>query len=153
VSAIVGTSFNDNDGRTLLTLAYPKTSSTEYFWQRYDLVGNRLEQRHYSTTGGITTLWATNQWVFDGLNRATSETGRDGATTTHSFDALGDELSRLLPNGMTWSATYNNDGSINSEQDSNGSTVSRSTTYAYYQSNEAWPGLFKTVTDGRGVTR
>ncbi len=105
-SAISSVVFTDNDGHTALTLRYPNSGLTEYTWQAYDIAGNRAQLWECSVTNGLVTPWAINVWTYDGLNRVSTETVRDGATTTNSYNAAGNLTSQLMPGGLTWTATY-----------------------------------------------
>ena len=46
----------------------------EFALQIYDLAGNLSGLRECSSSNGTVTVWATNLWMFDGLNRLASET-------------------------------------------------------------------------------
>ena len=107
-----------------------------------------------SGAGAGVTVWATNGWTYDGLNRVATETTKDGATTSFGYDSLDDVTSRAMPNGLTWSATYLNDGRISTEKTSgSGGLIERTNSYQYYSTGNQWAGLQQTVTDGRGVGR
>jgi hypothetical protein len=54
---------------------------------------------------------------------------------------------------LAWSATYNNDGRIVTEQETGGGLTSRSMTCQYYPAGSPFAGLLQTATDGRGTTR
>jgi RHS repeat-associated protein len=82
-----------------------------------------------------------------------TETTKDGALTTYSYDALGDVTNRAMPGGLTWKAAYLSDGRIFSEQETGGSLTSRSMSYTYYSSGTSSAGRLQTVTDGRGTVR
>src|SRR5205823_6560947 len=97
----------------------------EYVWQKYDRAGNRMAQHQLSSNGSGVTVWATNGWTFDGLNRVVTETTKDGATTSFAYDALNDVTSRAMPNGLTWSATYFNDGRISTEKTAGSGLIER----------------------------
>ncbi len=152
-NSIVTTTYTDNDGHPLLKIGYPTNGVTEFTWWQYDLAGNCLAQQQCSSNSSGITTWATNGWTYDGLNRVQTETSKDGATTTYGRDALGDVINRAMPGGLTWSATYLNDGRIASEQESGGSLTTRSMTYSYYAAGNPFAGLLKTVVDGRSTTR
>lgn len=152
-SAIPTTTYTDSYGNEVLSIGYPATGVAEYTLSDYDVAGNLTWQGRYSNTNGTVALWTSGSYSYDGLNRVQSETVRDGATTTFLRDALGNVTSRSMPGGMTWSATYANDGRILTEQDSGGGQTARSTIYSYYGSGHSWAGLLHTVTDGRSVTR
>jgi YD repeat-containing protein len=47
-TAVVTTTYTDNDGHTILTLHYPSTSISDYTWSDYDLSGNLVNQERDS---------------------------------------------------------------------------------------------------------
>jgi len=53
----------------------------EFTLQKYDLVGNLVEMKECSSSNGVVTVWATNLWTFDGLNRTATEPFKDGGKT------------------------------------------------------------------------
>ncbi len=65
------------------------------------------------------TIWQTNGWTYDGLNREVTER-RDGVFTIYNRDALGNVTNRAMPNGLVWSASYQPDGRIATEQETGG---------------------------------
>ncbi len=85
-SAIVNTTWTDNDGHNVLSIAYPASNTTEFTLNQYDLAGNLISQQHDSSASGTVTTWTTASYSFDGLNRATSRVDRDSALTTYAFD-------------------------------------------------------------------
>jgi RHS repeat-associated protein len=151
--AVVTTTYTDTEGNPVLSVGYPTNGTIEYTWQQYDILGRRIASQRISNTGGAITTWSTNGWTYDALNRVQTETSKDGATTTYGYDALGDVASRAMPGGLTWSATYFNDGRIATEQETGASLSDRSMTYSYYGSGSPFVGKLDTVTDGRGTTR
>ena len=152
-NAVASTVFTDNDGHTVLAIGYPTNGIKEYVWRKFDQAGNRVSQQQASINGSQVTVWATNGWTYDGLNRVLTETNRDGAFKVYARDALGDVLSRSMPGGLTWSATYYNDGRIATEQETGGSLTARSTTYSYYAAGSPFAGRLQTVTDGRSTSK
>jgi len=152
-NAIITTTYTDTAGRPLLSIGYPTNGITEFSWWQYDPAGNCIAQQQCSSNASGITVWATNGWTYDGLNRVATETTKDGATTTYSRDALGDVTNRAMPRGLTWSASYLNDGRIASEQESGGGVTVRSMSYNYYGTNSSFVGRLQTVTDGRSTTR
>jgi RHS repeat-associated protein len=107
--------------------------------------------RVLSSSGGVITTWATNGWMYDGLNRVAAETSKDGATTTYGYDALGDVTNQAMPGGLTWSASYLSDGRIATEQEHGGSLTTRTNSYTYYGAGSPFAGLLMTRVDGRGT--
>ena len=89
-SAIVNTTWTDNDGHTVLSIAYPSANNTEFTLNQFDLAGNLVSQQHDSSASGTVTTWTTASYSFDGLNRMTSKIDRDNALTTYAYDSMGD---------------------------------------------------------------
>jgi len=158
-NAIVTTTFTDNDGRPVLTQHFPVVGQTspsspmEFTLQKYDVVGNLVEMKECSSSNGAVTIWATNLWTYDGLNRQSAETIKDGATTAFGYNALGNPTNRAVPDGLNWSASFNSAGQILSEQLTGGGLTSRAFTYSYYSAGNAAVGRLQTMTDGRGVAK
>jgi RHS repeat-associated protein len=150
-NAIVTTTYTDTGGNPVLTIGYPTNGVIEYAFEQYDAAGNPVLQEQLSSSGGTITTWATNAWTYDGLNRVATETTKDGAVTTYSYDALGDVTNRAMPGGLTWSASYLSDGRMASEQDHGGSLTVRTNAYTYYPSTSPNAGLLATRLDGRGT--
>lgn len=153
-AAIVSTTYTDNDGNTVLLLAYPSANVVEFGWQEFDAAGNRVASQRSSRTNSQLTVWTTNGWTYDGLNRVKTATVRDGATTTFSYDNAGNLTNRVMPGGLNWRATYNSASQPLKEFDiGTGNLASRTNTYSYYASNSIYAGLLQTLVDGRLVTR
>ena len=151
-TAISHTTWTDNDGRTVLSIASPSSGVNEFTLNRFDLAGNLVSEQHNSSTSGIVTNWTTTSLVYDGLNRVVSKTDRDNAVTTYAFDQMGDLTNRTMPGSLQWQATYNNAGRLLQERNYNGSAGTRTNTYVYFAGGSPFAGLLKTKTDGRGVT-
>jgi RHS repeat-associated protein len=147
-SAIINTVYTDNDGHNVLTIAYPAGGYLDYTWRDFDLSGNLDYEEHDSSPGGA---WTFASYTHDGLNRTISKTDRDYALTTYAFDGLGDLTNRTIPGGLQWQASYTNSGQILQEQISGGGQSTRTDTYTYYPSGNAFAGLLDTKTDGRGL--
>ncbi len=150
-NAISATTYTDTYGQPVLNIRYPQPGQIQYTWQQYDRAGNRTLSAEFSSD--VLDTWSFAAWTYDGLNRVATETSRDWATTTFSRDAMGNVTNRLMPGGLQWSASFDNAGRMVGERDSASGQTSRNAAYAYYQSGDPWPGLLKTVTDGRGVAR
>ena len=152
-TAVVGTSYSDNDGHAVLSILYPSAGVREFTLSQYDLVGNPTSASHASAANGVQTTWQTANSAYDGLNRMTSKTDRDNALTQFAYDAAGDLTNRTMPGGvLAWRATYNNTGQILQEYNlGSGNAGARTNTYAYYSSSSPFLGLLQTRTDGRGV--
>ncbi|EEF59768.1 YD repeat protein [Pedosphaera parvula Ellin514] len=146
----------DNEGRTITTSHYPHYPTTdlvEFTTQDYDAAGNLTQSKQCTRSNSVVTVWSTNAWTYDALNRVSTETTRDGAVTSYGYDALGNLTNRAMPGNLGWSATYNNSSQILTENDSSGAQSTRHLTYSYYPIGNAFAGLPQTVTDDRGVTR
>lgn len=153
-AAIISTTYTDNDGNTVLSLGYPSANVVEFGWQEFDAAGNRVASQRSSRTNSQLTVWTTNGWTYDGLNRVKTATVRDGATTTFSYDNAGNLTNRVMPGGLNWRATYNSASQPLKEFDiGTGNLASRTNTYSYYASNSIYAGLLQTLVDGRLVTR
>lgn len=151
-AAIASTTYTDHDGNAVLSLRYPSANVVEFDWQSFDAVGNRVASQQASRTNSQVTVWSTNGWTYDGLNRVRTATVRDGATTTFSYNSAGNLTNRAMPGGLTNRATFNTAGQKLTEYDiGTGSLASRTNTYSYYASNLPYAGLLQTRTDGRGV--
>src|SRR5208283_1980192 len=151
-SAIVNTTWTDNDGHTVLSIAYPSANTTEFTLNQFDLAGNLVSAQHDSSASGAVTTWTTASQTFDGLNRPTSKSDRDNALTTYAFDPMNDLTNRTMPFGLQWQATYNNAGQMLQEQNVGGGIATRTNTYSYFYSGNPLAGLLQTKTDGRGVS-
>lgn len=151
-TAIVSRTYTDNDGHTLLSIAYPSTSSTEFTLNQYDLAGNLVSAQHDSSASGTMTTWTTASYVYDGLNRLIGKYDRDNALTTYAYDPLNDLTNRTMPGGLQWQVTYNTAGQMLQEQNFGGGNTTRTTTYSYYSSGNPFAGLLQTKADGRSVT-
>lgn len=150
--AIVSTAYTDNEGNPVLAVAYPSAHVTEIAWQSFDVAGNRVAAQQISRTNSQATVWATNGWTYDGLNRVHTATARDGATTTFDYDPAGNVTNRAVPGGIVWRASYNGAGQPLQEYDSGGGLNAHTNLYTYYPSNSPYAGLLQTNIDGRRVT-
>ena len=155
-TAIPTVYLTDTMGNNVLTLRYPNYPSlnnTEFSLQVYDANGNRLQQNQCSWTTNVVTVWSTNSWTYDGLNRITTEISRDGATTSYYRDALGDVTNRIVPGGVQCEAAYNAAGQLIQEWNlGSGNAGMRTNSYTYYAAGTMFGGLAHTRTDGLGVT-
>jgi RHS repeat-associated protein len=151
-SAIVNTAYTDNDGHTVLSIAYPSANTNEFTLNQFDLAGNLISEQHDSSASGTVTTWATASFAYNGLNRLISRTDRDSALTTYSYDSMGDLTNRTMPGNLQWQATYNNAGQMSQEQNYGGGSPTRTTTYTYYSSGNVFAGLLNIKTDGRGTS-
>ena len=151
-SAISHTTWTDNDGHTVLSIAYPSGRVNEFTLNQYDLAGNLVSAQHDSSASGTITTWTTTSLVYDGLNRQTSKSDRDNALTTYAYNPLNDLTNRTMPGGLQWQATFNNAGQLLQERNYASGTGTRTNTYVYFAGGSPFAGLLKTKTDGRGVT-
>jgi RHS repeat-associated protein len=151
-SAIVNTTWTDNDGHTVLSIAYPSANNTEFTLNQFDLAGNLVSAQHNSSASGAVTTWTTASQTFDGLNRPTSKSDRDNAVTTYAYNPLNDLTNRTMPGGLQWQGTYNNAGQMLQEQNFGGGIGTRTNAYTYFASGSPFAGLLQTKTDGRGTS-
>ena len=150
-SAISHTTYTDNDGHTVLSVAYPLANALDFTRQTYDLAGNTLSSEHDVSYNGTLYGYTLSSYSFDGLNRVTQKVDRDNAVTTYGYDSLNDLTNRTMPGGLQWQAAFNNAGQVTHEQNYGGGYVTRATTYTYYPSGSPSAGLLDTKTDGRGL--
>ena len=150
-SAVASTTFTDNDGHTVLSVAYPATGVSDYTLSRFDLSGNLTYQEHDSSSNGLATTWTTAACTYDGLNRPTTKTDRDSALTRYFYDPAGDQVGRTMPGGLQWSANYNSAGQMLGDwlTGTDGS-VTRSNSYTYYPAGSPTAGLIQTRVNGVG---
>ncbi|MGH7978637.1 MAG: RHS repeat-associated core domain-containing protein, partial [Limisphaerales bacterium] len=151
-NAIVKTTWIDTDGQTVLSIAYPSATTTEFTENEYDLAGNLVLSQHDSSSGGSVTTWASSSSTFDGLNRVNSTTDRNGAVTYFAYDPLNDLTNRTMPGNLVWQASYNDAGQMSQEQVVGGGNITRTTSYFYYPSASPFAGLLSEKIDGRGTT-
>ncbi|HEV2319936.1 MAG TPA: DUF6531 domain-containing protein [Verrucomicrobiae bacterium] len=151
-TAIVKTAWINTDGQTVLSIANPSSNLAEFTENEYDLAGNLVLTEHDSSSSGSVTTWTAASSTFDGLNRVTSTTDRDGAVTYFAYDPLNDLTNRTMPGNLQWQASYNSAGQMLREQVLGGSSATRITTYSYYPSETPLAGLLDSKTDGRGTT-
>ncbi len=151
-SAVVSTAFTDNDGHTVLNLAYPSANASEYALSRFDLSGNLAYQEHDSSSNGISTTWTVAACTYDGLNRLTTKTDRDSALTRYFYDPASDLTNRTMPGGLQWCAAYNTAGQMLGDWliGIDGS-ITRSNSYAYYSIGSQTAGLLQTRVNGVGL--
>jgi len=150
-AAIRHTTWTDNDGHTLLAVAYPAANTTEFTLNQYDLAGNLVSIQHDSAANGALTNWTTATITYDGLNRMVQKADRDNAVTTYAYDPLNDLTNRLMPGNLQWQGTYNNAGRLLSERNVGGASSTRTNTYIYFAGGSPFAGLLWTKADGRGV--
>jgi YD repeat-containing protein len=150
-SAIVNTTYTDTEGHDVLSIAYPG-GYLDYTWREFDPSGNLEYQQHNSSSGGTINGWTFAAYTHDGLNRVTSKEDRDYAFTYYAYDSLGDLTNRTMPGGLQWQASYNNAGQMSQERNFEGGSATRTNTYSYFSSGNAFAGLLQTKTDGRGTS-
>lgn len=155
-AAIPALTFTDNDGQPVLSLRYPNypsLSPVEFDWRAHDVAGNPVASRECSWDAGQLTIWATNGWTFDGLNRVRTSTTRDGATAIRSYDLAGNVTNLALPGGgLEWRALYDNATRMTASWNAGGGSSAHSNSYTYYAGGHRWAGLPQTRIDGRSVS-
>src|SRR5207247_10214730 len=111
--------------------------------------GNITSASRATATNVSKTTWQTANYAYDGLNRMTSKTDRDNASTQLAYDAAGDLTNRTMPGGvLAWRATYNNAGQILQDYNlGSGNAGARTNTYPSYSSRRPFVGLIHTRTD------
>jgi len=150
--AISHTTWTDNDGHTVLAVAYPSANTNEFTLNGYDLAGNLISSQHDSSTGGTVATWTTTSTGYDGLNRPITRYDRDNALTTTAYNPMSEATNRTVPGGLQWQASYNCAGQLTNEQNFANGNVTRATTYNYFPSGTPFTGLLQSKTDGRSVT-
>ncbi len=151
-SAILSTTYTDNDGRNLLSVAYPSANVREFTLWTYDLAGLPQYEDRYVATNSAANWLTFKNYIYDGLNRLIATADRDFAITYYDYNSLGNLTNRLMPGGLQWQARYNNAGLMLEEKNvGSGSAATRTNTYAYYAAGSPFVGLLQTSTDGRGV--
>ncbi len=150
-TAISQTTWTDNDGHTVLSVAYPVANSLDFTLQTYDLAGNIQSSEHDVSYYGSLYGFTTSSYSHDGLNRLTQKVDRDNAVTTYAYDSLSDLTSRTMPGGLQWLATYNNAGQMLQDWNAGGGSGTRTNTYTYFTTGSPFAGLLQTKTDGRGL--
>ena len=151
-STIANTTWTDNDGHTVLSIAYPSANTTDFTLNQFDLAWNLVLQQHNSSANGVVTTWTTTSFSFDGLNRPIQKIDRDNAITTYAYDSQGDLTNRTMPGDLQWNAIYSNVGQILQDRLVGTTGVgTRTNTYTYYSSGNPFAGLLQTKTDNRGL--
>ena len=148
--ALATTRYTDNENRSVLEVAVPDQGAPDYLWRSYDPAGNRLEEWELSRATDQLTVWATNSWTYDALNRVQTETVRDGARTRFDYDAAGNLTRRLLPSGLAWTATYRPDGQVLREAMVRDGRSSRVIEYDYYPPGHPQAGLLRSRSEPAG---
>ena len=150
--AISGTTWTDNDGNTVLSIANPAPGVSEFTLNQFDLSGNLVSTRHNSSANGAITTWTTTALAYDGLNRLTQKVDRDGATNVYAYDSMDNLITQTMPGGaLQWIGSYVNSGLIVQEYNSSGGAGTRTNVYSYFGAGSPFAGLLQTKTDGRGV--
>ena len=151
-STIASTAYTDNDGHTVLSVAYPASGILEFTRNDFDLSGNLDYTEHDASFSGSTYIYTQTTFTHDGLNRTTSKVDRDNATTTYALDAMGNVVNRSMPGSLQWRATFNNAGQMLQDWNQAGGSGTRTNAYTYFAGGSPFAGLLQTKTDGRGVT-
>ena len=152
-AAITSTMFTDNDGRTLLSIAYPSSSVREFSRSKYDFSGNLIYEERDSSTNGSVTTWSSASYTYDGLNRMVTKSDRDSAVTSSYYDVTGNVTNRIMPGGnLKWQATYNSAGQMLSDWNlGTGNAGTRTNNYSYFGASSPFAGLLLGRTNGLGV--
>ncbi len=138
-AAFTRTTYTDPADRPLLEIdGLGKTTR-----HAYDLGGNRL-----ATTD---TLDRTTTWTYNALNQPLTQTLPDGNLTTFTHDAAGNLTLRAMAAGLSSETVYDNAGRVTSSRLYNGTTVSRSFAYGYYDAASVWAGLLQATTAPRAT--
>ena len=152
-NAISHTTWTDDDGHTVLSIAYPSSGVNDFTLNRYDVAGNLISSQHETSANGSIVNWTTTSLSYDGLHRITQKVDRDNAVTTYAYDPLNDVTSRVVPgSNLSYAATYNSAGQMRNEWSTSGGSFTRSNNYSYFASGSLFAGLLQTKSDGRGVS-
>lgn len=150
--AIVSTTYTDNDGRTLLSIAYPSATVRQYTRSTYDLAGNLERAEHFAATNTTSAMLSQEAYARDGLNRVRIMADRDVAVSFFAYDALGNLTNRAIPGGLQWQARFNSAGQMLEERNvGSGGAATCTNSYSYFASGSPFAGLLQTRTDGVGV--
>ena len=150
--AISHTTWTDNDGHPVLSIAYPAADILDFNLQAYDLAGNLSHSEHDVSYYGSVSGWSGMNCSYDGLNRLTQKVDRDNAVTTYAYNPLNNLTNRTMPGGLQWQASFNNAGLMLQEWNQSGAAGTRTNTYAYFTGGSPFAGQLQTKTDGRGVS-
>ena len=85
VNAISHTTWTDDDGHTVLSIAYPSSGATEFTLNRYDMAGNLVSSQHNSSAGGSIANWTTSarpMTAWTGSSKRLTATMRSQLTPT-----------------------------------------------------------------------
>lgn len=153
-SVLVNSAFTDNDGQTVLSIAYPYANVREFTRNEFDAVGNSFFSGRYAVTNaGAPFFFVGSISQYDGLNRLASLLDRDDALTTFHYNAAGNLTNRTMPGGLQWNAIYNNAGQVLQDWNAgSGGSGTRTNTYVYYPVGNPFAGLLHTNIDGRAIT-
>src|SRR5207249_4801849 len=98
LAAITTTTFSDTFGKTVLTQRFPTAGVTNFTINAYNILENLLTTRD--------ELGKTNTFAYDALNRVKTQTLPDSAAINFAYNAMNSLTNRLMPGGLTWSATF-----------------------------------------------
>jgi RHS repeat-associated protein len=151
-NSIVSTAFTDTYGKPVLTQSFPTNGITERTLNAYDLVGNLLRTVESSIQGSSVTMYSSNAFTYDGLNRPRTEVRNGTETTTFTFDPANNITNRAMPGPLTWIANFDVASRMTHEELRGADNVARrSFNYSYYSSGTN-VGLLQTITDPRSTT-
>jgi len=152
-SAIVTTAFTDNNGQSVLSVAYPSASVREFTRNVYDLAGNLSTSFRSASSNSVVTIFTQESYLYDGLNRLAQVNDRDSAVTAYGYNSMGSVTNRTMPGGLQWNATYNNANQKLTELVSGtGGDSTQSNSYSYFASGNPFAGFLQTRTHPSGNT-
>jgi len=152
-NAISHTTWTDDDGHAVLSVAYPASSVNEFTLTRFDVAGNAISSQHNTSAGGAIANWTTTSLTYDGLNRVTQKVDRDNAVTSYAYNPLSEVTNRVMPgSNLVYVASYSPAGQKLTECNTNGGNYTRSNNYTYFAGGSPFAGLLQTKADGRGVS-
>ena len=152
-NAISHTTWTDDEGHAVLSVAYPASSVNEFTLTRFDVAGNAISSQHNSSVGGAIANWTTTSLTYDGLNRVTQKVDRDNAVTSYAYNPLSEVTNRVMPgSNLVYVASYSPAGQKLTECNTNGGNYTRSNNYTYFAGGSPFAGLLQTKLDERGVS-
>jgi RHS repeat-associated protein len=117
----------------------------------YDTAGNLLSETSGESTTTAYAHTSTTSYAYDGLRRVTREIDGFGssvqATTTLTYDAVGDLLTRTDPDGNISSYGYDAAGRLTTEVEGYGTSIASTATMIYDSA-----GNLLSETDGQSTT-
>src|SRR5205807_1236950 len=99
----------------VLTQPFPSAGVANFAINAYDILENLVATRD--------ELGKTNTFVYGPLNRLKTQVLPDGAAINLAYNSKGSLTNRVMPGGLTWSATFDNANRTLSEQLVGGTTT------------------------------